>query len=137
MFNFNAPQLLKLYFQWLFSWPAYSSSHGDQLYQVVWSWSLRCILYLSWNRKWAFLIVFGMSVRKLFTFSSSSPEPLDQSQTNLVQSIFGWWKFIFFSNEGPHSFPKGYPCDIAKINRRNFKIFYSRTTGPISTKLGT
>ena len=27
--------------------------------------------------------------RKLFTFSSSSPEPLDQFQRNFVQSIFG------------------------------------------------
>ena len=33
--------------------------------------------------------------RKLFTFSSSSPEPLGQFQPKLTQSIFGWWGFKF------------------------------------------
>ena len=59
------------------------------------------------------------------------------------------------SNEGPLPFPRGDTCNyeevngsamlfikgdihkIAKIHWRNLKIFSSRTTGPISTKLGT
>ena len=40
------------------------------------------------------------------------------------------------SNEGHRPFPKGDNCEIAKIHRRNLKIFFSRTIGPISTKLG-
>ena len=44
----------------------------------------------------------------------------------------------FSSNEGPQPFPKGDNYEIAKIHWRNFKkIFFSRSTGPISTKLGT
>ena len=38
--------------------------------------------------------------RKLFTFSPSSPEPLDQFQPNLAQSIFGWSGFKFFQKKG-------------------------------------
>ena len=37
-------------------------------------------------------------------------------------------------NEGPSHFPRGDNYEIGKIN---FKIFFSRTTGPISTKFGT
>ena len=49
-----------------------------------------------------------------------------------------WTKGIqVCSNEGPHPFPRGDYCEIAKIHRRNSKIFFSRTTEPISTKLGT
>ena len=35
------------------------------------------------------------------------------------------------------SFPRGDYYEIAKIHGRNLKIFFSRTTGPILTKLGT
>ena len=41
------------------------------------------------------------------------------------------------SNEGPWPFPRGDNNEIAKIHWWNFKIFFSRTTWPISTKLGT
>ena len=41
------------------------------------------------------------------------------------------------SNEGPRPFPRGDNYEIAKIHWRNFKIFFSRTTGPISTEIGT
>ena len=41
------------------------------------------------------------------------------------------------SNERPNPFPKGDNYEIAKIHLRNLKIFFSRTTGQISTKLGT
>ena len=130
-----------------------------------------------------------LSVCKLFTFLSSSPEPLGQFQPNLAQSILGWRRFkfvqmkgpvlfqgeiireqrkyihkikkIFFSrtsvpistklctkhpwvkgiknssNEGPHPFPKGENYELVKINWRNLKFFFSRTTEPISSQLGT
>ena len=44
----------------------------------------------------------------------------------------------FFSNEWPRArpFPRGY-YKIAKIHWRNFKIFSSRTTKPITIKLDT
>ena len=41
------------------------------------------------------------------------------------------------SNEGPRPFPTGDNYEIAEIHRRNLKFFFSRTTGPISNKLGT
>ena len=94
-----------------------------------------------------------LSVRKLFTFSSSSPEPLSQFQPNLAQSIFGWRRFKFvqmkgtnhpwmkdiqnFKNKGSRPFIKGGYYEMAKIHWRNLKILFSRSTGPISTKLGT
>ena len=39
------------------------------------------------------------------------------------------------SNEGPRSFTRGANKEIAKL--QTLKIFFLRTTGPISTKLGT
>ena len=73
------------------------------------------LAHLSWKLKWAFLITFRplsvrplsirLSVRpsvcKLFTFSSSSPEPLGQFQPNLAQSILGWRGFKFVQMKGP------------------------------------
>ena len=44
--------------------------------------------------------------------------------------------FKFFTNKGPSPFPRGDNKEIAKIHWRNLKIF-SRTTEPMSTKLGT
>ena len=41
------------------------------------------------------------SVCKLFTFSSSSPEPLGQFQPNLAQSILRWRGFKFVHMKGP------------------------------------
>ena len=40
-------------------------------------------------------------------------------------------------NERPRPFQRGDNWEIIKINRQLFKIFFSRTTRPISTKLGT
>ena len=49
-----------------------------------------------------------------------------------------WMKGIqVCSNERPCPFLKGNNYEIAKIHWRNLKIFFSRTTKPISTKLGT
>ena len=40
------------------------------------------------------------------------------------------------SNEMPRPFPREDNYEIAKTYRQKFKIFFFRTTGPISTKLG-
>ena len=88
--------------------------------------------------KWGFLIQCrSSSVRssfcKLFTFSSSTPEPLDQFQPILVQSILEWRGFTFVQMKG-HALPKG---EIIKKNWQLLKICFYRTSGPISTKLRT
>ena len=41
------------------------------------------------------------------------------------------------SNEGPRPFQKRDNYEIVKVHWRNLRIFFSRTTRPISTKLGT
>ena len=41
------------------------------------------------------------------------------------------------SNEGPRPFPRGDNKELAKIHWQTLKIYFLRTTGPISTKLGT
>ena len=40
-------------------------------------------------------------------------------------------------NKGPSPFSREDNYEIAKIRQRNIKIFFPRTTGSISTKLGT
>ena len=71
------------------------------------------LAHLSWKLKWAFLITccpssvcssVCLSVCKLFTFSSSSPEPLGQFQPNLAQSILRWGGFKFVQMKGPALF---------------------------------
>ena len=79
------------------------------------------LAHLSWKLKWAFLITCRpasvcpsvrpsvrpsvcLSVCKLFTFSSSSSEPLGQFQPNLAQSILGWRGFKFVQMKGPALF---------------------------------
>ena len=88
---------------------------------------------------WAFLLSVvrlsaSPSVRKLFAFLSSL-ELLGQFQPNLAQSILAWRGFKIFQM-------KGYACfhgyrNSAKIHWRNWKISFSRTTGPISSKQDT
>ena len=68
------------------------------------------------------------SWRKPFTFSSSSPEPQGQFQLMRIQVC---------SNEGPHPFPREDNYKIAKMHWLKLRILFSRTTGPISTKLCT
>ena len=41
------------------------------------------------------------------------------------------------SNEGPRPFPRGDNSENVKLYGKYLEIFFSRTTGPISTKLGT
>ena len=108
------------------------------------------LAHMSWKLKWAFLITFcplsvclsvclsvHPSVCKLFTFSSSSQEPLSQFQPNLAQNILGWRGFKFIHMKGPGPFLRGDNYKIVKIHWRHLKIFFSRTTEPISTKLNT
>ena len=61
---------------------------------------------------------FCCCCRKLFTFSSSSPEPLGWFQPNLVQSIFGWRDTILFKWRA-RPFPRGDIFEIAKILGQN------------------
>ena len=75
------------------------------------------------------------SVCKLFTFSSSSPEPLSQFQPNLVKGSLGEGDSSLFKWR-TRPFPRGDNYELVNIHLRNLKIFFSRTTGPISTKLG-
>ena len=91
----------------------FSKGHNCKIVKILWShlnifYSKTMFLaHLSWKLKWAFLITFSdhlssvvclsvcPSVCKLFTFSSSSPEPLGQFQPNLAQSILGSRGFKF------------------------------------------
>ena len=78
-----------------------------------------------------------LSVCKLFTFSSSSPKTTGPISTKLCTK-YPWVKGIqVCSNEGPCPFPRGDNYEIVKIHWQCLEISYSRTTGPISIKLGT
>ena len=52
------------------------------------------------------LFIVCRRCRKLFTFSSSSQEPLGQFQPNLAQSILGWRGFKFVQMKG-HTLSQG------------------------------
>ena len=65
--------------------------------------------------------------RKLWTFSSSSPEPLGQFQLNLAQSILGWRVFKFVQMKGPVFFQGEIIMKLQKIHWQILKIFFSRT----------
>ena len=74
--------------------------------------------------------------RKHFEFSSSSPQAMGQFRQNLAQSILKLRDSRLFKGR-VISFPRGDNNVIAKIHRQHLKIFFSRTVGPTSTKLGT
>ena len=71
---------------------------------------------------------------KLFTFLSS-PEPLDQIQPNSAKALLGKGDLSLFKWMGT-PFPSGDDNQIVIIHWWNWKLFFSRTTGQISTKLG-
>ena len=73
--------------------------------------------------------------RKLFTFSSSSPEPLGQFQPNLSQSILGWRVFKFIQMKGQTLF--GGEINTKLRNTLTNLINLLLQNRPISTKLGT
>ena len=58
---------------------------------------------------------------KLFMFSSSSLEPLEQFQPNLAPNIHRWRRFKYEQMKSPRPFPKGDNYEIAKIHPRNLK----------------
>ena len=75
-----------------------------------------------WNDPFFFLIVYTNVI----------------SISTKLGSKYPWVKVIkVCSNEGPNPFPRGDNYEKVKIHWRNFKIFFSRTTEPISIKLGT
>ena len=81
--------------------------------------------FSDWN-----LFVVRFCCRKLFTFASSSPEPLGQFQPNMAQNKLGYWEFNLFKRRALSS----------TYNNKHWNFFYkffSRNTAPISTKLGT
>ena len=103
------------------------------------------LCHLSWKLKWAFLITWRSScvrlssVRLSINFSHFHLLLKNQwanfNQTSLKAS-FGNGDSSFL-NERSRPFSRGYIYQIAKIHWQNLKIFFSRTTKPISTKLGT
>ena len=69
-------------------------------------------------------------------FHLFSTEPLGQFSTKLSTRHSLMVGIQIYSNEGPCPFPRGDNYEIVKIHWQNFKIS-SRTTWPISTRLGT
>ena len=66
----------------------------------------------------------------------SSQEPLCKIQPNLAQSTLDEGNSSLFKWR-PGPFPRGDNYEIAIIYWQNLKIYFSRTTEPISTKLST
>ena len=95
------------------------------------------LAHLSWKLKWAFLITCCLFVCKLFTFSTSSPVPLGQFQPNVAQIILEWRGFKFVQMKGHALFPRGDNSKNVKFYWKYLKIFFFRTNGPVSTKVGT
>ena len=83
------------------------------------------VLFLAESSVGLFWLPVCLSACKLF-FS----RPLDQFQLNKASLGKG---YSSFSNERPHPYPRG---DNSKNTLTTFKIFFFRTTEPISTKLG-
>ena len=100
-------------------------------------------------------------VKGIQVCSNEGPRPFPRGDNNEIAKIHWRNSKIFFSrtnepistklgtkhpwvkgiqvcsNEGPCSFSRGDNYKMVKIHWRNIKIFFSRTTWPISTKLGT
>ena len=70
----------------------------------------------------------------IFIFFSRTAGPISTK----LGTKHSWVKGIqVCPNEGPRPFPRGDNYEIVKIHWQNLKIFFSRTTGSISSKLGT
>ena len=82
------------------------------------------------------LLSVHMSVCKLFTFSSSSQEPIGQFNQTWHKAFVGKGDSSLFKCRAT-PFSRGRYYKIAKIHWQNLKIFFSRTTGAIWTKLST
>ena len=71
--------------------------------------------------------------RKLFTFLATGPVSTNANLAEIIlgeedSSLFKWCA---------RPFPRGDNFEISKTHRRILKSFFSRTAGPISTKIGT
>ena len=108
------------------------------------SWCLIWEYFFFWRLKWAFLITcfpsdlsVCLSVCNIFSFLTSSPEP-DWANFNKTwhKAFLGEGNMKFVQKKG-HALPQGEIITHCKIKLKIFKIFFSRTTEPISTKLGT
>ena len=101
--------------------------------------TLEFLAHLCYKKlEWAFLIACHMSVCPSVNFSHFlfPPKPLGQFQPNLTQSILEWRGFKLVQMKG-HTFIQGEVImKQRKLHWRNLRIF-SRTFGPISTKLFT
>ena len=107
----------------------------------------RCIFFfihvsdLSWKLKWAFVIVccptsVHPSVRNLFTFLSSSSEPVGHFQSNLIQNILKRWGTSALKWRATHHpFSRSDNSEIVKIHCQHFKIIFSRTYWPFQPNL--
>jgi hypothetical protein len=95
------------------------------------------LAHLSWKLKWAILIARCPSVRLsvnfyIFDFFSRTTGPiLTRLGTN-----HHWGEDSNCSNEGDCLSPRGDNSKRVKIHWKFLKIFFSRTSGPISIKLG-
>ena len=115
-------------------------NHQNKKIKKMWWMELTFLAHLSWKFKWAFLIAccLSSSIRlkpfHIFNFFSRTSGPI---WTKLGTKHL-WVKGIqICSNEGPCPFPRGDNSEIVKLNWKYFKIFFSRITGPIWTKLST
>ena len=78
-----------------------------------------------------------LSICKLFTFSTSSPEPLGQFQPNFNKK-HPWVEGIqFWLNEGSGPFPRGDNSENVKLYWKIFKNLLLQNHLTISTKLDT
>ena len=92
---------------------------------------MQIITYSFISSQW---ISVCLSVCNFSHFDFFSRTILGQFQPNLIDTKHLWVKGIqVYSNDGPGPFPRG---DII-TKWRKLKIFFSRTTELISTKLGT
>ena len=98
------------------------------------------LFFLTWaesSSELFWLPVIHLSIHKLFTFSSSSPEPLGQFQPNLAQSIIRWRESRVSQIYGHTLFQREIITKLQKYLSQVYKNCFFRTIRPISTKLGT
>ena len=103
----------------------------------------KVLAHLSWKLQWAFLIAICPSVRlsvclsvtfHIFIFFSRTTWLISTKLSTKHPWVMG---IQVCSKEGLRPFPRGGNKEIRKIQWQILKIFFLRTTGPISTELGT
>ena len=119
--------LCTLMFVWCFTshlrtFHSYGDTGEGLQFLAHWSWKLNHLLSVICL---SLCLSVHWSVWKLFTFLTSSLEPLGQFQPNLAQRILGWRGFKFIQMKG-HTLLQG---EIIAY----LKIIFSRTAEQIST----